>query len=166
MSSPFIGEIRLVGFNFAPLRWAFCDGSLMAISQNATLFSLIGTTYGGDGQNTFKLPDLRSRVPVHMGNGFTEGQTGGAESVTLTLTQLPGHTHPAQCNSTAANSANPSGRFWANWADTQFSDQAPAANMNALAVGNAGGGQPHDNMLPFQVINFIISLTGIFPSKN
>ena len=172
MATPFLGEIRLAGFSFAPVGWAFCDGRLLSITDNAALFDLIGTTYGGDGQTNFALPDLRSRVPVHMGTlstegaAYVEGQTGGVETVTLARQQLPTHTHPAQCNSTAANNAKPNGNYWANWADQQFSDQPPAAAMNAGAVGTAGGGQPHDNMLPFQAINFIIALEGIFPSQN
>jgi microcystin-dependent protein len=171
MSQPYIGEIRMVGFNFAPVGWMFCNGSVLPISQYDALFSLIGTTYGGDGQQTFALPNLQSRAPVHMGTSTGTnvlGQTGGVESVTLTTQQLPGHTHNPQCNSTAANSANPAGNYWANWADQQFSDQAlvPAGNMSAMAVGSAGGGQPHDNMIPYLVINFIISLFGVYPSQN
>jgi microcystin-dependent protein len=172
MSQPFVGEIRMVGFNFAPVGWAFCNGALMSISENEVLFTLIGTTYGGNGTTTFALPNLQSRVPVHMGTlasegtTFIEGQTGGVESVTITNQQMPVHTHPPQCNSTAANSVKPTGNYWANWADTQFSDQPPANAMNTATVGPAGGSQPHDNMLPFLAINFIISLFGIFPSQN
>ncbi len=166
MGSPYVGEIRMVGFNFAPVNWAFCNGALMAIDQNETLFTLIGTTYGGDGQQTFGLPDLRSRVPVHIGNSSLIGTLAGVESVTLTAPQLPVHSHAALCNSGAANNANPTGNYWANWSDQQFSDAAPAPSgtLNAQAVGNAGGSQPHDNMVPFLAINFIISLFGIFPS--
>ncbi len=177
MSQPYVGEIRMVGFNFAPAGWALCNGELLAIDQNETLYNLIGTTYGGDGVNTFALPNLQSRVPVHMGsnggNTYLQGQISGVETVTLTTQQLPSHAHPPQCNSTTANNANPAGNYWANWSDMQFSDQAPtsannpnAVNMNAAAVGSAGGSLPHDNMLTFLVVNFIISLFGIFPSQN
>jgi microcystin-dependent protein len=171
MATPYIGEIRLVPFNFAPVSWAFCNGAVMAISQNSTLFELIGTTYGGDGQNTFALPNLQSRVPVHNGtdangNTYVIGQLAGVEFVTLNDSQIPAHSHPPQCNASSSNTTTPSNAFWGSWSDTQYSDQAPAAAMNAGAVGLAGGSQPHDNMVPYQVINFIIALYGIFPSQN
>ena len=166
MSQPYVGEIRMVGFSFAPVGWATCDGQLTAISQNTVLFDLIGTTYGGDGQNTFALPDLRGRLPLHMGNGFVQGGNGGQETVTLTTNQLPAHSHVPLCNSAASDSTKPTSNYWGNWADAQFSDQTPAASMNAGAVGSVGGSQPHDNMIPFLAINFIISLFGIFPSQN
>ena len=170
MSSPFIGEIRMFGGNFAPAGWAFCDGSLIPISENDALFNLIGTTYGGDGQTTFALPDLRSRVPVHMGTGPSLsprliGETGGVETVMLNTQQIPAHTHAPVGSSAAANRADPAGGFWATWADAQFSDQAPNAPVSAGAIPTVGGGQPHDNMLPFLTINFILSLFGIFPSQ-
>jgi len=168
MSSPFIGEIRLVGFSFAPLGWAKCDGAIVAISQNDTLFNLIGTTYGGDGQNTFALPDLRGRVPIHNGQGpgtsnYVIGQAAGTETVTLTAIQLPGHAH---FGGGAAGSG-----------DTNLSTGMPASggpDLYAAAQGNgtiiagtqSGGSQPHENMAPFAVINFVISLFGIFPSQN
>jgi microcystin-dependent protein len=170
MSNPYVGEIRMFAGNFAPQGWAFCDGSLLAISQNDVLFNLIGTTYGGDGQTTFALPDLRSRVPVHMGQGAglsarTIGQSGGAEAVTLTTNQLPQHTHAA-ASSASSNSASPQGTVWGGWSSTQYSDQGANAAMNPAALTNAGGSQPHDNMLPFQAVNFIIALFGIYPSQS
>jgi microcystin-dependent protein len=171
MSQPFVGEIRMFAGNFAPAGWAICAGQLLAIAENDTLFNLIGTTYGGDGQSTFALPDLRSRVPVHMGtlaggSSYTIGQFGGEEAVTLTVNQTPAHTHPAQC-STAATSPSPAGGVWAA---SDVADFTPGANANAAmspgAVGAAGGSQPHDNMVPHLPINFIISLFGIFPVPN
>jgi microcystin-dependent protein len=170
MSEPFIGEIRMVGFNFAPQGWAFCDGSLLPISEFDTLFALIGTTYGGDGQTTFALPDLRSRVPMHMGQGAglsprTLGQNGGEETVTPTPNQLPQHTHAAGANANS-NLATPQGTVWGGWTGSQFSSQGVNAQMNAAALGNAGGSQPHDNMLPFQAVNFVIALFGIFPQQS
>ena len=167
MSQPYVGEIRMVGFNFAPQGWAQCNGQLLPISENETLFTLIGTTYGGDGQSTFALPDLRSRVPVHMGAGYVLAQTGGVEQVTLTVNQMPNHNHVPQCNSANGTSDDPANNFWAAQpAMTQYAGSGTAtANMNAAAFGPAGGNQPHDNMVPYQVINFVISLFGIFPSQ-
>jgi len=166
MSSPFIGEIRMVGFTFAPAGWAFCDGSLVPISENDALFNLIGTTYGGDGQNTFALPDLRGRAPMHVGSGFVLGQVGGTETVTLTVSQIPAHSHAAQAQNTVGNQAGPANSVWANSTLNQFT-APPASNaMNPLNVQSAGGSQPHENMMPFLTINFIISLFGIFPSQN
>ena len=167
MSSPFIGEIRMFAGNFAPVGWAFCNGALIPISENDALFNLIGTTYGGDGQNTFALPNLQSCVPVHVGPGFALGQSGGAESVTLTTSQIPAHSHMPLCNSNAGTAAGPAGNVWAvpNPSVTIYSDVAPSLAMDPAAVGLTGGSQPHDNMIPFLVINFIISLFGIFPSQ-
>ncbi len=152
--------------NFAPVGWAFCDGSIQPISGNEALFNLIGTTYGGDGQSTFALPDLRSRAPVHQGPGFVIGQSGGTETVTLLPSQIPSHTHLAQA---AANSAStpvnsPAGNVWSGWTGGQYTPILPASQLNPAAIGTTGGSQPHDNMPPFLTINFIISLFGIFPS--
>ncbi len=179
MSNTYVGEIRIFAGNFAPAGWQFCDGSLVAISENPTLFNLIGTTYGGDGQSTFALPDLRSRVPIHVGsNGssnYVIGQNGGLETVTLTTTQIPQHNHVPQAaaGATAINggaiipSASPAGNVWSEWTGGQFSNVSPPlAAMNPAAIGPAGGSQPHDNMLPYQVINYIISLYGIYPSQS
>jgi len=167
MSSPFIGEIRMFAGNFAPVGWAFCNGALIPISENDALFNLIGTTYGGDGQTTFALPNLQSRVPVHVGPGFALGQSGGAETVTLTTSQIPAHGHVPQCNSNQATAAGPAGNVWAvpNPSVTIYETVAPTLAMDPAAVGSAGGSQPHDNMIPFLVVNFILSLFGIFPSQ-
>ena len=169
MSQPYVGEIRMFPGNFAPQGWAMCDGSLIAISENETLFNLIGTTYGGDGQTTFALPDLRGRAPIHMGTNVATyfiGQTGGAETVTLTNNQIPNHTHlPQAASGAAGNPANsPSGNVWSGWTGGQFTTQAPGVSMNPAAAGPSGGSQPHNNMVPFQAINYIISLFGVYPS--
>jgi microcystin-dependent protein len=155
----------MFGGNFAPSGWAICDGSLLSISEFEVLFVLIGTTYGGDGQSTFALPDLRSRVPLHQGASFTIGQNGGAEAVTLTANQIPAHTHAAVASSGAGSSHDPTGNIWANWTGSQYSDQTINASMSPSAMTSAGGSQPHDNMPPFLGLNFIISLFGIFPSQ-
>ena len=167
MSSPFIGEIRMFGGNFAPAGWAFCDGSLIPISENDALFNLIGTTYGGDGQNTFALPDLRSRIPVHVGPGFALGQSGGVESVTLTTSQIPSHSHVPQANNAPGTQVSPANGVWASTSPSlnQYSNVAPSVTMDPAACGQTGGNQPHDNMVPFLAVNFILSLFGIFPSQ-
>ena len=174
MGSPFVGEIRMFGGNFPPNGWAICAGQLMPISENEVLFQLIGTTYGGDGQSTFALPNLMGRVPVHQGTNpqtgrtFVMGELAGAENVTLTINQIPVHTHALQANVGGAGALSPAGMFIAggtsgpNW----FAASSASVSLapNALAV--QGGSQPHDNMIPFLAINFIISLFGIFPSQN
>jgi microcystin-dependent protein len=166
MSSPYIGEIRIFAGNFAPAGWALCNGALMPIAENDALFALIGTTYGGDGQVTFALPNIQSRVPLHQGSGFVIGQVGGSEMVTLTSSQIPSHTHVPLAN--AGGSGNPvnspAGSVWSGWTGGGYSAEAPSAPMNAAAVGMNGGSQPHDNMMPFLAVNFIISLFGIFPT--
>jgi microcystin-dependent protein len=164
MGQPFVGEIRMVGFSFAPVGWAFCDGSLLAISENETLFNLIGTTYGGDGQQTFAVPDLRGRIPLHVGAGFTLGQAAGTEEVTLITSQIPAHTHPARAQSAVGDQASPTGNVWASSTLNQFTSGPATANMNAGNIGSTGGSQPHDNMMPTLTINFVISLFGVFPS--
>ncbi len=171
MGTPFIGEIRMFGGNFAPRGFAFCHGQLLAISQNDVLFSLIGTTYGGDGQSTFALPDLRGRIPVHAGQGpglssYVLGQSAGSETVTLTQGQFPAHTHAAQAQSAAGNQPAPGGGIWAASGLNQFSANPPSAGMSPAAIGPAGGSLPHDNMMPFQVVSFIIALEGIYPAQN
>ena len=166
MSSPFIGEIRMFAGNFAPAGWAFCNGAIMPIDQNDALFNLIGTTYGGDGQTTFALPNLQSRVPIHVGPGFALGQSGGTESVTLTTSQIPAHSHVPQAQSNAGTATSPSNAVWANSSLGQFDNTNPSDSTMANSdIQIAGGSQPHDNMIPFLVINFILSLFGIFPSQ-
>lgn len=173
MSNPYVGEIRMFAGNFNPAGWMLCQGQLLAISEYDTLFNLIGTTYGGDGQNTFALPDLSSRVPIHQGQGaglstYVIGQKGGVENVTLTGQQMPVHTHVPQCNTGAGSVATPAGSFWAansNTALPQFSATSDST-MNPAAVSNTGGSQPHENLMPYLTINFIISLFGIYPSQN
>jgi microcystin-dependent protein len=167
MSNPFIGEIRMFGGSFAPAGWAFCGGQLMPISQNDALFTLIGTTYGGDGQETFGIPDFQGRIPIHQGNNFTIGEKAGSETVTLTTAQIPNHTHVALAQ-TAAGSQGTANGVWAATASAQiYATGAPTAgaNFNASAIGLTGGSQPHDNMMPYLVVSFIISLFGIFPSQ-
>ena len=166
MGTPFVGEIRMFAGNFAPAGWAFCQGQLIAISENETLFNLIGTTYGGDGQNTFALPNLASRVPVHVGPGFALGQSGGVEGVTLTTSQIPAHSHVPLAFASTGGQAKPDNGFWASSSPaTQFSTVAASVAMATGTLGSSGGSQPHDNMVPFLAINFIISLFGIFPSQ-
>jgi microcystin-dependent protein len=168
MAQPYVGEIRMFGGNFAPLGWMFCEGQLLAIADNDVLFNLIGTTYGGDGQQTFALPDLRGRVPIHFGNGFTLAETGGAESVTLTTNQIPAHTHTPQSNDGNGTSTNPANNVWA--AQPALMQYAGSGSENVSlpvnAIGSTGGSQPHDNMMPFLVVDYIISLFGIFPSPS
>ncbi len=171
MSSPFVGEIRMFGGNFAPAGWAFCEGQLVPISENDTLFTLIGTTYGGDGQQTFALPDFRGRIPVHQGNGFTIGEMGGTESVALTVQQIPIHSHPAMCVSGAGSQASPLNNVWAGTqSGTQIYADPPNASgaevpMNPQNITTTGGSQPHENMAPFLAVSFIISLFGEFPQQ-
>jgi microcystin-dependent protein len=167
MSEPYVGEIRLFAGNFAPLGWAFCDGQVLAIAQSEVLFNLIGTTYGGDGQSTFQLPDLRGRVPVHQGAGYVQGESGGQETVTLSAAQLPAHGH-AMYASTAAASATqgPTGVLASSAAMRLYGSGAPNMAMDANAMSQVGGNQPHENMPPFVALNYIISLFGVFPSQN
>lgn len=165
MADPYIGEIRMFGGNFAPVGWLLCQGQSLPISQYDALFNLIGTTYGGDGQQTFLLPNLQSRVPLHVGPNYMLGQSGGSETVTLNTNQLPIHTHSPVGN-TVATTPSPNNAFWANYANQRYSDQAPAAAMAPNALSISGGNQPHNNMSPYQVINFIIATEGIYPPPN
>ena len=169
MSEPYIGEIKMFGGNFAILGYAFCNGQLMDISQNDALFSLIGTTYGGDGQQTFGLPDLRGRLPVHQGNlqgtNFPIGAQAGTESVTLITTQIPSHSHALIGNNATGTADNPSNNFVAATQKNLFSTNAPDAAMGN-SINPSGGNQPHDNMMPYLCVTFIISLYGIYPTQN
>ena len=166
MAQPYVGEIRMFAGNFAPAGWMFCEGQLLPISENETLFNLIGTTYGGDGQSTFALPDLRGRIPIHMGNSFILAETGGAEEITLTVNQIPAHSHPQLANSGVAQSNNPQNNILAaSLAGTIYNSlNTNLVSMNPQAVGPTGGSQPHTNFQPYLCIDFIISLFGIFPS--
>lgn len=170
MAQPYIGEIRMFGGSFAPAGWAFCNGQQLAISENDALFTLIGTTYGGDGQETFNLPNLQSRIPLHMGQGsglsnYTIGEQGGVEQVTLTINQTPIHTHPP-LGSNTGGSDSPGGKFWADTSlGKPYGAPPPAVLMNPQTIGPTGGSQPHENMLPFLCVTYIISLFGEFPSQ-
>jgi microcystin-dependent protein len=172
MGQPYIGEIRMFAGSFAPAGWAFCDGQLQAISENDALFTLIGTTYGGDGQETFALPDLQSRVPIHQGQGpglsqYTLGEKAGVESVTLTTQQIPVHNHPLVASSDPANQiAGTNGVLAAAVAQEYLYAAPPNVTLNAVTVSPTGGSQPHENVQPYLTISFIISLFGVFPQQN
>jgi microcystin-dependent protein len=173
MSQPFIGEIRMFGGNFAPAGWAFCSGQLIPISENDTLFNLIGTTYGGDGQETFALPDLQGRIPIHAGQGpglsqsYQLGERAGVETVTLTTQQIPNHNHALVASADSADSVSPAGNLlgFPPTIAPYFAASTDSA-LNAQSVTPVGGSQPHENMMPFLVVSFIISLFGVFPSQN
>jgi len=168
MAQPYVGEIRMFAGNFAPAGWMFCEGQLLPISEYETLFNLIGTTYGGDGQSTFALPDLRGRIPVHMGSGFTLAETGGVEEVTLTVSQIPAHSHALLATSNNAGTANGPGNVLAqNTTYEPYISPSSFPANTALApstVSSTGGSQPHSNFQPYLCVDFIISLFGIFPS--
>ena len=164
MAQPYVGEIRMFAGNFAPAGWMFCEGQLLPISENETLFQLIGTTYGGDGESTFGLPDMRGRLPLHQGNGFILAETGGAEEITLTTQQIPVHTHALLGSNDTANSPNPSQNVLARSGQVNaFINGNPSVAMSPQMLGPVGGSQPHTNFQPYLCINFIISLFGIFP---
>jgi microcystin-dependent protein len=166
MSQPYVGEIRMFAGNFEPAGWMFCEGQLLPISQYETLFNLIGTTYGGDGQSTFALPDLRGRLPLHQGNGFTLAETGGVEQVTLTVSQIPAHSHPLQASQSIADQSSPSGEVLAQPSVAIPYFQAPAtATLAPTSITADGGSQPHNNFQPYLCVDFIISLFGVFPSQ-
>jgi microcystin-dependent protein len=165
MAQPYVGEIRMFAGNFAPAGWMFCEGQLLPISENETLFQLIGTTYGGDGQSTFALPDLRGRLPLHQGNGFVLAETGGVEEVTLTVSQIPAHSHPFLATLNPGGTTNPNPNLTSNSPNvTVYIEDVTGVNMSAQAVGSTGGSQPHTNFQPYLCVDFIISLFGIFPS--
>jgi microcystin-dependent protein len=171
MADPFTGEIRLFAGSFAPTGWAFCNGQLLAINDYQNLFALIGTTFGGDGQSTFALPDLRGRVPMHFGQGpglqsRTLGESGGSEQVTLTSAQMPVHTHTLMASNADGTRAAPAGNLWARSEALGFSADPPDADMHPASVSSSGGSQPHENMMPFVGLNFIIALDAIFPQPN
>jgi microcystin-dependent protein len=165
MAQPYVGEIRMFAGNFPPNGWRFCEGQLLAIADNETLYQLIGTTYGGDGEVTFSLPDLRGRVPIHQGNGFILAENGGVEEVTLTTSQIPAHSHPFLASANNASVANAGGNVLAQTPTyTPYIALTPNSPLSANACSLTGGSQPHTNFQPYLCVNFIISLFGIFPS--
>ena len=173
MSLPFIGEIRMFGGSFAPVGWNFCDGSLLPISQNDALFNLIGTTYGGDGQSTFAVPDLRGRVPIHQGQGpgitqsYLIGELAGVENVTLITQTIPSHNHNFVTSTAAATATNPNGNIMAaSPTIASYVIDVAGPTLTPGAISMVGGNQPHENMMPYLCINFIISLNGVFPSQS
>lgn len=168
---PFVGEVRWVGFTFAPRNWAFCDGQLLSVAGNDALFSLLGTNYGGDGRTTFALPDLRGRAMMHEGTGpglssRTLGRRDGGETETLAVTHLPGHTHTAKASNSFGNSVVPNDRVVASRRRTKLYDSSADVDMHATAVAPTGGSQAHTNMQPFNTLNCIIALQGVYPSRN
>jgi len=166
MSQPYYGEIRMFGGNFAPAGWMFCEGQLLPISEYETLFNLIGTTYGGDGQSTFALPDLRGRVPVHQGNGFILAEQGGVEEVTLTVNQIPAHSHSLLASGDLGNQLTTTGNLLSNSQGAiPYIEDVTTLNMSSSAITPVGGSQPHTNFQPYLCVNFIISLFGIYPSQ-
>ncbi len=166
MADPFLAEIRMFSFNFPPKGWALCNGQLLAINQNQALFSLLGTTYGGNGTTNFALPDLRGKVPMHFSNSYAMGQRGGETAHTLSLNEMPQHNHLATATSAIADQVYPAGSLWAAGASASAYHNASNAVMSDAVVSNAGGSQPHINMAPYSVINFSIALAGIFPSRD
>ena len=168
MAQPYVGEIRMFAGNFPPVGWMFCEGQLLPISENETLFQLIGTTYGGDGESTFALPDLRGRIPMHQGNGFILAETGGAEEITLTVSQIAAHSHPFLASNDTATGDSPNGALLAatNTAKKVYAAASSPTTPFAPSVTPTGGSQPHTNFQPYLCVNFIISLFGIFPQQN
>ena len=167
MAQPYVGEIRMFAGNFAPAGWMFCEGQLLPISENETLFQLIGTTYGGDGESTFALPDLRGRIPIHQGNSFILAETGGAEEITLTVNQIPAHGHPLLATSNTATDSLPTTNVLAQTKTAGiflYLEDVPTVNAAPTSITSVGGSQPHTNFQPYLCVNFIISLFGIFPS--
>lgn len=165
MAQPYVGEIRMFAGNFAPAGWMFCEGQLIPISENETLFQLIGTTYGGDGQSTFALPDLRGRLPIHQGSGFVLAETGGAEEITITVTQMPAHSHSLLASADQGTGVNPqSSVLAAPLTATPYISLTPNISLAPQIISSIGGSQPHTNFQPYLCVNFIISLFGIFPS--
>jgi microcystin-dependent protein len=165
MSEPFLGELRLISFNFAPKGWALCNGQTLAINQNQALFSLLGTFYGGNGQTTFSLPNLQGRAPIHFGNGFNPGQTGGETTHQLTASEMPSHAHAVSAYPTPTT-GDPNGAAWAQSTQTAYGAATNLVPMAPAAIGTGGNSQPHDNMPPYLVLNWVIALQGIFPSRN
>lgn len=173
MSEPFLAEIRMFGFNFAPRGWAMCNGQIMSISQNTALFSLLGTYYGGDGKTNFALPNLQASAPIHQGQGpgltlRSLGETGGVQTVTLIQNEMPSHNHPVGCDTGASSVAAPTNGMWATGGrgrPSAYSSNAPNTAMSAQGFGVAGGSQPHNNMPPYLTVIFCIALQGIYPQR-
>ena len=165
MSEPFIAEIKIISWNFPPKGWTFCNGQLLPINQNQALFSILGTTYGGDGRQTFGLPNLQGRCPVHVGNGIVLGEVGGETSHTLNISELPAHNHVPVGSNDQATLTAATNNLWGSDSSNPFTP-TPATAMNPACIGAVGGNQPHENMSPYLVLNFIIALQGIFPSQN
>ncbi|WP_135556021.1 phage tail protein [Paenibacillus cymbidii] len=171
MSDQYLGEIRMFSGNYAPQGWALCNGQLLPINQNEALYALLGTTYGGDGRSTFGLPDLQGRVPVHMGKNpvtgtaYPLGQKAGTETVTLEQSMLPAHTHPVGAQQLAGNSTSPANNIWATSTNKVYADTAPNGQMDPATISSIGGNQPHNNMMPFSTVTFIIALQGNYPSQ-
>ena len=165
MSEPFLGEIKIISWNFPPKGWTFCNGQLLPINQNQALFSILGTTYGGDGRQTFGLPNLQGRTPVHVGNGIALGELGGETSHTLNISELPAHNHVPVASSNSPSDASPDGNLWATDVNKPYFP-TPNGTMNPVCILAVGGNQPHENMSPYLVLNFVIALQGIFPSPN
>ncbi len=166
MSEPFLAEIKIVGFNFAPRGWAFCDGQILPINQNQSLYSLLGTTYGGDGQTSFALPDLRGRTPIHKSNNHTLGQKAGAETHALSISEMPAHSHQAQASTSEPNNPIPAGNLLAKTSLEAYAINDNMTYLHDASVSSVGMSQPHENMQPFTVVNFCIALQGLFPSRN
>jgi microcystin-dependent protein len=167
MAQPYVGEIRMFAGNFAPADWMFCEGQLLPIAENETLFQLIGTTYGGDGESTFALPDLRGRLPLHQGNGFILAETAGAEEITLTVQQIPAHTHPVLGTVALATTNDPTNNTFAQSTGSTifpYGTDQPPTTLQPSTISSVGGSQPHTNFQPYLCVDFIISLFGIFPS--
>jgi microcystin-dependent protein len=168
MGTPFMSEMRIMSFNFAPKGWAECNGQFLPINQNQALFSLLGTMYGGNGQTTFALPDLRGRAPIHIGSGFTEGQAGGQEAHTLTISEMPQHLHPLQANllPNPADLAPPSPNLLGSLTTPIYKAASSLTTLLPATISNVGGSQPHPNMQPYLVLNICMALQGVFPSQN
>jgi microcystin-dependent protein len=166
MSEPFLSEIKIMSFNFAPKGWALCNGQTLPINQNQALFALLGTTYGGNGQTTFALPNLRGQVPIHMGNGHTLGEKGGSTAVTINIQQLPTHLHALQGSSDNANTNTGSPNGFVAQATALYHSPTTLTPLHPTSVSSVGGSQAHTNMMPYLVLNFCIALQGIFPSQN
>lgn len=164
MSEPFLGEIKIISWNFPPKGWAFCNGQLLPINQNQALFAILGTTYGGDGIQTFGLPNLQGRTPVHVGNGISLGEMGGEATHTLIISEIPAHTH-VPVGATGAASSGPSGNLWTTSNLKPYAGSGGTA-MNPACVSATGNNQAHQNMSPYMVLNFIVALSGIFPTQN